>query len=110
MLSRKRVERPPDLDGYSPIQAFVLLDSHGELDKEFRCTDYDTLDKVLKGKENVNLQIAMWIEGCFDTTISVKEVREWTKNYPEWVFKSFRNRLDRMAQSKIGFVPKFMIG
>jgi hypothetical protein len=91
MLSRSPVKTVNDPNGYTPIECYILLDSVGK--GPFPCTDYDTLDRVMKGKENVNLQIKMWIEGILDRTLFVCEVQEYTKDYPEWVFRSFENQL-----------------
>jgi hypothetical protein len=95
MLSRSPVNRKGDSDGYTPIQCYVLMDSHGERSGPHKCTDYDTLDRVMRGKGNVNLQIKMWIDGVREGTLTKFEVQEWTKEYPEWVYKSFLNQYYR---------------
>jgi len=108
MLKRFPVTKQGDPEGYDPIQCYVLIDSHGERSGPHPCNDPDTLDKVLRGKENVNLQIKMWVESVMDSTLWPEEVKEYTKDYPEWVFKSFLNQLHREIVKKIGFVPTFM--
>lgn len=96
MLSRTKITKVGDPTGYTPIECYVLLDSHGEIDRtSLPCTDYDTLDRVLRGKGNVNLQIKMWIDGVMEGTFFKFEIKEWTKDYPEWVYKSFENQLKR---------------
>ncbi len=54
MLKRYPVKEQGDLEGYTPIQCYVLMDSHGECSGPYPCTDPDMLDKVLRGKENAN--------------------------------------------------------
>lgn len=93
MLSRTRIKRVGHSFGYSPIECFLLIDSGGYKNCSYLCTDYDTLDKVLRGKQNINLQIAMWVEGYIDGTTSRFEIQEWTKDYPPWVYKSFLNKI-----------------
>lgn len=97
-----------DPNGYSPIQCFVLIDSHGERNGPYPCTDTETLEIALNGKKGVNLQIAMWIEGVIEGTIFVEEVREWTREYPDWVFKGFINQLRKKHIEKLGWIPMFV--
>lgn len=108
MLKRFPVTKKNDEVGYTPIQCYVLTDSHGDRDGPHPCIDYDTLDRVMRGKENINLQIKMWVEGVIEGTSFPTEIKEWTKDYPEWVFKSFLNQLHKEVTKKIGFVPTFM--
>lgn len=108
MTKRFPVNKKNDEIGYTPIQCYVLMDSHGDRSGPYPCVDYDTLDKIMRGKENVNLQIKMWVEGCLEGTSFVFEIKEYTKEYPEWVLKSFINQLHREIIKKIGFVPTFM--
>jgi hypothetical protein len=110
MLSRRKVTTPGDPQGYTPIQCYVLMDSHGERSGPYPCTDYDTLDRVLKGKENVNLQIKMWIDTTIENSLVLMpdEVREITKECPEWVFNSYINRLSKQYFQKHGWTPTFI--
>lgn len=93
MLSRRKIARRGHSFGYKPVECFKLIDSGGYKNCSYLCTDYDELDRSLRGKENVNLQISMWVDGYKDKTLFKHEVEEWTKDYPEWVFKSFINRI-----------------
>jgi hypothetical protein len=84
------------------------MDSHGERSGPYPCQDYDILDKVQRGKGNVNLQIETWVDGVIDSTTHPEEVLEWIKDYPEWVTTSFIRQLHKKAVKVIGFVPTFM--
>lgn len=110
MLKRYPITKKNDEVGYTPIQCYVLTDSHGDRDGPHPCIDYDTLDKVMKGKENVNLQIAMWVDSCVQDPLLLMpdEVKEITKDYPEWVFKAYINKLNRDYIKKHGWCPNFI--
>lgn len=108
MTKRFPVNQKNDRIGYTPIQCYVLMDSHGDREGPYPCVDYDTLDKIMRGKENVNLQIKMWVDSVMEGTSFVSEIKELTVDYPEWVFTSFVNQLHREIKKKIGFVPTFM--
>lgn len=108
MISRLPSKQINDPNGYSPIQCYVLVDSHGERSGPHPCTNYDTLNRVLNGKKGVNLQITMWIEGVMDGTTFVEEIKEWTKEYPKWVFESFIRQLSKVYFQKHGWIPTFI--
>lgn len=110
MLKRFPVKEQPDPNGYSPIQCYVLMDSHGDRSGPYPCTDPDTLDRVLRGKENSNLQIKMWVDTCLENPLLLMpdEVKEYTKDSPEWFFKSYINQLNREYFKKHGWVPTFI--
>ncbi len=108
MIHRTQSKEVDDPDGYTPIQCFVLIDSHGERNGPYPCTDHNTLNRVLNGKKGVNLQIAMWVEGVMDGTTFPKEVKDWTKDYPEWVFESFIRKLCKVYFQKHGWIPTFI--
>lgn len=97
-----------DTNGANPLECFVLLDTFGP--KEFySCNDNKTLAKVLKGKENVNLQISLWLEGLKEGSLFMQEVEEYTKDYPEWVLKSVINRYKKYLRDLHGFIPLFLL-
>lgn len=108
MLSYTPTKQEGNPDGYTPIQCYVLMDSHGDRSGPYPCKDYDTLDRVIRGKENVNLQIKMWVEGVLEGTTFIEEIKDCTKEYPEWVFKSFINQLSRENFKKHGWIPTFI--
>lgn len=110
MLSRRRITKCGDKHGYSPQQCYVLIDSHGERSGPYPCIDYDVLDRVLKGKENLNLQIKMWVDTTVEDPIALlpSEVKKMTFDYPEWVYKSYINKLQKRYIDKIGWVPTFI--
>jgi hypothetical protein len=98
---------PNDPDGLTPLECFVLLDSQG---KGSPCNDTLKLRQVQHGKQMVNLQIKMWVETTMEDPLQLMpfEVREWTREYPDWVFKSYIKRLERLMLEKNGYVPAFV--
>lgn len=110
MLSRVKIKsKHPSLP--SPEEIFVFMDTHGiPKDRTYLCSDNDILDKILKGKENVNLQIQMWVETTLEMPIVLMpdEVKTITKDYPPWVFKSYINRLSKEFLKKRGYIPQFV--
>ncbi len=110
MLKRTPIKQEGDPNGYTPIQCYVLMDSHGERSGPYPCTDYDALDRVQKGKGNLNLQIQMWLETTLEEPLCLMpdELKEITKDYPDWVFKSYINRLSKEYLKKHGWTPTFI--
>lgn len=108
MISYFPTKQEGDPNGYTPIQCYVLIDSHGERSGPFPCTDYQTLEKVLKGKGNVNLQIQMWVETTMDSplVLSPDEVKSF--GHPDWVFDSYIRRLSKEWSNKHGWLPSFI--
>lgn len=107
LVSSKIIPWPNDPEGYSPLECFVYFDSNG---KELPCNDLQKFKEIQNGKENVNLQIKMWVETTFDMPIVLmpSEVKEITKEYRSWVFESYVNQLKRLYMNKQGFIPTFL--
>lgn len=95
------------VEGYSPIECFVYFDTHGE---ELPCDDVEKYNLILHGKEMINLQIKMWVDTTYEIPITLmpNEVREYTKDYPSWVYESYIRQLSKLYKTKIGFVPSFV--
>ena len=107
MVKRFPIKQESDVNGYSPIECFVKFDSTGKIPP---CNDLDTLDKIFKGKENVNLQITLWSSGVVEGCSTLNEIKECCQEYPEWVYTSVVNQVERHFRKTIGFIPKFIYG
>jgi len=96
-----------DPNGYSPLECFVCVDSTG---KELPCNDILKLRQIQHGKKMVNLQIQMWVETTVENplTLMPQEIKEITKDYPEWIFNSYIRRVSRLIREKEGFVPTYV--
>jgi hypothetical protein len=97
-----------DPNGYNPMECFVHFDSHG---KNLPCNDILKLKQIQHGKEMVNLQIKMWVESTleFPFMLMPDEVKEFTEDYPSWVYESYIRQLKKLFIIKQGFVPSFLL-
>jgi len=96
-----------DPNGYTPLECFVYYDSHG---KELPCNDIQKLRQIQHGKEMINLQIQMWVDTTFEIPITLmpSEVKEITKNFPQWVLDSYLRQLRKRFVQRDGFSPSFV--
>ena len=90
----------------SALEAFVFFDSTG---KKAPCKDIAALRRAFVGKASVNLQIKMWAEDLFNCPILlVAELREYTKDMPEWVFRATIMQAQKLSLEQLGFVGKHL--
>lgn len=87
-----------DPNGYTPLECFVHFDSHGQW---LPCTDAEELHLILHGKEMVNLQIKMWVDGILEGSFYLFEIEEHcqTENYPDWVVTSVIRQIVKRQRS-----------
>jgi hypothetical protein len=81
-----------DIDGYSALECWYSIDTHG---KFIPCRENDVLQKVLRTKQSINLQIEMWADdianvkfGCFLLSQEELYYDYGLKDWPEWVFRA----------------------
>ena len=101
------VKEISDPNGYTPLECFAHRDTYG---RELPCNDVTKLREIQHGKEMLNLQIKMWVETAMDSPILLmpEEVKEYCKDYPPWVFKSYINQLKKCYVLKHGYLPHFI--
>lgn len=98
-------ETPMVEDGFSALECWVSKDTYG---KNIPCKESELLDLAISGKASWNLQIREWATDLVDCLLKVYELREYTNNYPKWVFKASINQAHKIAIEKMGFIPKYL--
>lgn len=94
-----------------------LYDPNGEEGKfSFVCLEngikmptreWDLVKRVQEGKESINLQMKLWAEDV-GFLLMPDELREYCKDYPEWVFQGTMRQAQKRIVKEWGFVPTFM--
>ncbi len=94
-----------DPAGYEPLECFYSLDTHG---KSLPCKDYESLAKVLRGKQSWNLQMRMWAEGLADMILFPRELAEYCQNKPDWIFEGALRQGQKLFLKKYEHLPSFL--
>ncbi len=107
MIGKNSFNHPIDLiNGVSALESWYVYESVG---KVLATCEPEKLDKVLRSKASVNLQIRMWSEAmCDPLVLSVEELRTYCKEFPGWVFKATVNQARKLILKQIGFIPSFL--
>jgi len=99
-------ETTRDPAGYTALEAWVMLDTHG---KKVPCREPEKLDAAISGKASWNLQIQQWAtdlaDGCL---LSISELSTYCEKSPPWVLKATINQAQRIAIQTVGFIPTFL--
>lgn len=99
------VQDMSDPAGVTPLEAWYALDTHG---KVLPCNDTATLNKVIRSKASINLQVKLWAEDLADCALlSREEVITYTNNYPKWVRKAVFQQAGKILMKTVGFIPSF---
>jgi hypothetical protein len=87
-------------DGYTALEAWVYLDTHG---KKVECKEPELLDLAISGKASWNLQIKQWAEDLAEgLLIQEPEIEEYCKDYPSWIKKSTINQSKQIIKKQNG--------
>jgi hypothetical protein len=78
-----------DPNGYSALEAYYSIDTLG---KKVSCKEIEVLNKVMRTKKSINLQIKMWAEDIAKRILFKCELEEYCQNYPSWVFEAVINQ------------------
>ena len=73
----------------------------------------ELVQRAVEGKQSINLQIKMWCEGMWDKQLQCplffpQEIREYCKNYPNWVFRAVIEQTKKRVLDDIGFIPTWL--
>lgn len=92
-------------DGQSALECWWLRDTHG---KNAPCREPEVLAKAIRGKESINLQVKLWAEDIADgMLLRQRELLEYTRGWPEWIFRAVMNQAAKITMNTVGFVPRF---
>lgn len=80
-----------DKDWLSAKESYYKIDSW--ICKTVQCSDIDTITKLLKWKSVINFIINQWVEWYSDGVLFPVDIQEECKDYPDWVYKSFNNKI-----------------
>ena len=100
-------EELPECDprGKSALECWYSADTHGV---KLPCSQPEILEKVIRTKKSVNLQIKLWAEDIANgNLLTQSELWTWIPDYPEWVFKAVVEQAGKILKEKIGFIPRF---
>lgn len=80
-------------DGMPALEAFHLIESRG-FPKRLAVSEPEKLQKLLRTKAAINMQIKLWAEGRADGTLPKDELRSILEEYkaPQWVFEAVENQ------------------
>lgn len=91
--------------GFSAMECWFAKDTHG---KTLPCREPELLDKVLRGKASVNLQVKLWAEDVADgMLLRQAELVEYVHGWPEWVLRAVMAQAGKIATRIVGFAPRF---
>ena len=94
-----------DEKGASALEAWWSIDTHG---KEIPCREIELLEKVIRSKQSINLQIKLWAEDIADGLIlRQSELIEYTHNWPNWVIRATMEQAKKLTKERLGFSPRF---
>lgn len=94
---------PMDPKGLSGMEAFHVRESQG---LELPTREPELLEKFLQGKKWHGVTVQMVAESYVDRTMFSKEIKE---NYPDWVSDEIFSASIKIAQKKMGYVPRFIL-
>ncbi len=85
-----------DKDGLDPKTCFFLYDTYGrKVLSLFKCSDPITTQRIIWGKQLVNMTIDMWCEDLQDGLLNRQEIDEPISSMPEWVTKNVQSRIKK---------------
>lgn len=91
--------------GVSAMECWFAKDAHG---KTLPCREPELLDKVLRGKASVNLQVKLWAEDVANGKLLPQaELVEYVHGWPEWVLRAVMAQAGKIATRIVGFSPRF---
>lgn len=75
--------------------------------------EWDLVKRAQEGKESVNLQIKLWSEGMWDKQLQSplffpKEISEYCRGYPHWVFKAVIEQTKKRVLDDLGYIPTWL--
>ena len=94
-----------DKDGLDSKTCFYLYDTYGKnVCNKIKCNNPQEVERIIWGKQLMNLTIKMWVEDLNQGLLFWDEVLNSCQYYPEWVLQSVKNQLIK----EIGWKPKFL--
>lgn len=82
-----------DENGLDPKTCFYLYDTFGKkVLGHFKSNDSRETQRLIWGKQLVNMTIKMWVDSMREGCLTWFEVREYTQDMPDWVYKSIENQ------------------
>lgn len=96
---------PFDPNGFSALHCWAAYDTYGQL---LPCSEPSLFNKALQQKQAINLQVKMWAEGVHDFTLHPTELLDYTRGWPDWVYKAVLQQAANLFRHSIGFVPSFV--
>ena len=95
-------EIPMDANGWTAAECFHVHETFGRL---LPCKEPVILTRALNGKQWHGLNVTNCAEDYIGRLIFASELKA---NYPEWVRQDILGRAGQLAQSDLGYVPKFV--
>lgn len=90
--------------GYSALECWWAVDTHGV---NLPCREPDLLNKAARSKKSVNLQVKLWAETMAEGLLFQEELLDYTRGWPEWVFRSTVEQAGKLLLATTGFAPRF---